>query len=195
MLILSKFCKDITNHRFGKLIARFPVERKKGRIYWNCVCDCGKEKIAKASNLLKGVTKSCGCLQIQHAKLFSKLQPKPRDLEEHIRCTTIKQFIQKAKARNIAIALDESTIIELSNSNCYYCNSPPSNAYRIRRKEASKFLYQGIDRLDHTKGYEPENVVPCCKLCNMAKHILNQHEFFELVLSIYENLKSKGIYK
>lgn len=30
---------------------------------WLCICDCGKEKIAKSGDLKKGRVKSCGCLK------------------------------------------------------------------------------------------------------------------------------------
>jgi len=30
--------------------------------YWNCLCDCGNEKIVSGNNLKTGQVKSCGCL-------------------------------------------------------------------------------------------------------------------------------------
>lgn len=55
--------KDLTGQKFGKLTAIKPVGRNKnGGCTWLCKCDCGKEKIASSSSLLKGGTKSCGCL-------------------------------------------------------------------------------------------------------------------------------------
>ena len=55
--------KNITNQRFGKLIALEPTNaRKHGSIIWKCKCDCGNEIYVSAENLLSGNTKSCGCL-------------------------------------------------------------------------------------------------------------------------------------
>jgi hypothetical protein len=31
------------------------------------------------------------------------------------------------------------------------------------------YTYNGIDRVDNSKGYTPENTVPCCKICNKIK--------------------------
>jgi hypothetical protein len=34
-------------------------------IKWLCVCECGKQKAARPSNLKKGLTRSCGCLRTE----------------------------------------------------------------------------------------------------------------------------------
>lgn len=57
--------KDIQNKRFGKLIALEPdFEKSKNShgIVWLCKCDCGNNAYVKATQLLQGKTKSCGCL-------------------------------------------------------------------------------------------------------------------------------------
>jgi hypothetical protein len=56
--------KDLTNQRFGRLIALEPLPSSKNRhIRWRCLCDCGNETIVdSAYKLLNGRTKSCGCL-------------------------------------------------------------------------------------------------------------------------------------
>lgn len=56
---------DITNQRFGKLIALYPNEEKtiakKRDIIWHCKCDCGEECDVSGYSLRKGLTRSCGC--------------------------------------------------------------------------------------------------------------------------------------
>lgn len=55
---------DLTNQRFGRLVAMKPTkERKDGRIVWHCVCDCGNEHFVTSAVLLNGFSHSCGCLQ------------------------------------------------------------------------------------------------------------------------------------
>lgn len=60
----SRF-KDITNKRFGKLIAVEKTEKRtnSNNIIWKCKCDCGNECEVSAADLIQGHTKSCGCLQ------------------------------------------------------------------------------------------------------------------------------------
>jgi len=55
--------QNITDQRFGKLVARYFVERKHGHAMWWCRCDCGTEKTISATNMRKGLTTSCGCYQ------------------------------------------------------------------------------------------------------------------------------------
>lgn len=48
---------DLTQKKFGKLTALNYV----GKSCWLCICECGKESKPTTTNLIKGVTKSCGC--------------------------------------------------------------------------------------------------------------------------------------
>lgn len=57
---------DLTGRRFGRLTALEYGGRKNGRTLWRCVCDCGEETITGYSNLLYGITKSCGCLGMEN---------------------------------------------------------------------------------------------------------------------------------
>lgn len=56
--------KDLTNQRFGRLIALRPTEERHGsRIVWECQCDCGKKTMVPTDQLINGNVRSCGCLQ------------------------------------------------------------------------------------------------------------------------------------
>lgn len=60
---------DLTNQRFGKLIALYPIKTNKGdkQPYWHCKCDCGNEKDIQAGALRSGTARSCGCIK-SHAE-------------------------------------------------------------------------------------------------------------------------------
>lgn len=61
---------DISNQRFGKLIALTPSEERSGSsVIWNCKCDCGNICKINSRSLISGVTQSCGCLKISHGEL------------------------------------------------------------------------------------------------------------------------------
>ena len=57
--------KRYPGERFGKLILVSPAGAKPQSIWfnWLCRCDCGNETTVATSNLIGGVTKSCGCLR------------------------------------------------------------------------------------------------------------------------------------
>lgn len=58
---------DLTNQRFGSLIAKeplydYPKQCSEESTYWRCDCDCGNSFITTAHRLKSGNTQSCGCL-------------------------------------------------------------------------------------------------------------------------------------
>jgi len=54
--------KDITGQRFGKLIVISFYQLKNHRVSWNCLCDCGTQKVIFGQYLKSNHVKSCGCM-------------------------------------------------------------------------------------------------------------------------------------
>ncbi|SRR5579883_1698639 len=56
--------RNLTGKRFGLLKAiKVDEERSTSRErFWHCECNCGRSKSVRASDLVAGKTKSCGCL-------------------------------------------------------------------------------------------------------------------------------------
>jgi hypothetical protein len=55
--------KDHTGRRFGRLVVVSRAGNDRfGRVVWHCECDCGGFAKVPAAHLVKGDTKSCGCL-------------------------------------------------------------------------------------------------------------------------------------
>ena len=65
-------------------------------------------------------------------------------------------------------------------------------------KEAKKrigenpwFAYEwGKERIDSSVGYEPNNVVSCCKICNHAKSNLTKDDFINWAIRVAEHSKA-----
>lgn len=58
--------KDLTGQRFGRLtVLEFKGVNKHHKSCWLCKCDCGNEKIIVGESLTRGLTKSCGCLDVE----------------------------------------------------------------------------------------------------------------------------------
>ena len=59
--------RDLTGQRFGRLTvlrrADAPQNGKPAGDRWLCRCDCGGEAAVLGANLVRGHTKSCGCLK------------------------------------------------------------------------------------------------------------------------------------
>lgn len=64
---------DISNQRFGKLIAIEPIEIKNRTFFWLCKCDCGTKIIVPISSLRGGHTTSCGCLKSKGEFIIAKI--------------------------------------------------------------------------------------------------------------------------
>ena len=54
--------QDLTGYRFDRLVG-CSQELGEGRSRWLCKCDCGASIVALRSNLVTGVTRSCGCIR------------------------------------------------------------------------------------------------------------------------------------
>ena len=178
---------DLTGQKFGRLTVIQRVEKpehvKNKRPYWLCRCDCGKENIVVRSDLKNKKTVSCGCY---NAEIIRKPygQAAINDL--------IYSYTSKAKQRNIPFELSKEKFLELTKENCFYCGKEPS---RVRKNEYNNgdYIYNGIDRIDSTKGYTIENCVPCCSRCNQAKSSELQSDFFEWIKTVHSNLTNKGL--
>ena len=59
---------DLTNQRFGRLIALEEGPKKGNCTTWNCKCDCGAYKNVRTTQLTGKRTQSCGCLQKERTR-------------------------------------------------------------------------------------------------------------------------------
>jgi hypothetical protein len=62
--------KDIIGKQFGRLVVLKDIDSKQ----YECLCSCGKTKVANYYSLIskEGGTKSCGCLQRDRTREHSK---------------------------------------------------------------------------------------------------------------------------
>lgn len=59
---------DITNEKFGRLLAIRPTDKRSGTsIVWECMCECGEIVFINSNNLRRGKSKSCGCYRDEFA--------------------------------------------------------------------------------------------------------------------------------
>ena len=92
---------DITNQRFGKLIALYRNGKNKDGILWHCKCDCGNECDVLTSLLTSGKTSSCGCIiSIGEMNIQRALQ------ENNIKFEKQKTFENLKSAKNYPYRYD-----------------------------------------------------------------------------------------
>lgn len=161
--------------RNGMLVA---IENKRvkrsasGRRYstWLFKCDCGNEKVMcpndvfkkrKDNPKIKGVM-SCGC-QTKTYQREAKTRP---DGEAGLSSLYAQYKTNCANKRGYEFDLSLDQFKKLTESNCYYCGKPP---LQIKKSKTSYYTYNGIDRVDNSKGYVVSNTVPSCGECNSLK--------------------------
>ena len=60
--------------------------------------------------------------------------------------------------------LPDALALDLMTDSCFYCGAVPSPV-------------NGIDRVDNARGYEVNNVVTACRMCNVAKNKYSREAF------------------
>jgi len=169
---------DLTGQKFGRLIVIERVEYEKRGVHWRCRCNCGNEKIILASNLQRGTTKSCGCLS-------------KKEYGEASFNAVLAKYKLHAKDAERDFLLTNYEFRELIFSDCYYCGKKPSQV-KHNKWSNGDLEYNGIDRIDNSKGYIKGNVRPCCRKCNFIKNKLSEEEFLSMVKNTYKNLNLKS---
>lgn len=82
----------------------------------------------------------------------------------------------QAKKRSLTWRLTKEQLRELSKGNCFYCGVEPKQVYHNANSNGD-YTYNGIDRIDNTKGYTTKNSISCCKVCNRAKSTFSLEDF------------------
>jgi hypothetical protein len=58
--------KNLTGKRIGRLtVVGLNGKNKWNQMRWDCVCDCGGGKVVQSTSLVRGKTRSCGCLEAE----------------------------------------------------------------------------------------------------------------------------------
>ena len=87
-------------------------------------------------------------------------------------------YRQSARYKDLIFNIPYEKFLELSQQDCHYDASPPSNICKSKHNKED-FIYNGLDRIDSSKGYTLDNVVPCCAKCNRAKLDMSPEEFLD----------------
>ena len=145
-----------------------------GKPLYKCQCECGKQVDITVYNILSGHAKSCGCLAKYKIKGWG--ERKNPSTAASICHSIYHDYIKNASNRNLIFELDEEQFKMLSKQDCVYCGRPPHRTSSRNRSNLT-YTYNGIDRIDNSRGYTLDNCVSCCTTCNLAKHTMNLDEF------------------
>lgn len=91
-------------------------------------------------------------------------------------------YKKNAKKRNIDFNLTKEEFYDITSRPCYYCND-------YSNKDINNNFYSGVDRIDSSVGYEINNVVPCCDICNKMKLDYSKEFFINHIHKIADYTK------
>ena len=170
--------KNLIGKTFGQLtVVKYTgIADNKRNLLWECICTCGKSKITTGTKLRSFHTKSCGCL------VPLRLRNRNDNWEISAQNLLYAQYKSQAKSRELEFSLDKQLFILLTKQECHYCGTLPKSNIKYGNH---LYSYNGLDRVDSSKGYIENNIVPCCSICNTMKFDLTLNEFIEHVKKIY----------
>lgn len=183
-----------SNQKFNKLTTISYT----GKSIWLCQCECGSFTLIKTDKL--GKTKSCGCIkkEISNKNIKNAIAKRIRYSPTESSARRIWQSycrIDKCTTKNPYISFEDFYL--LSQNNCFYCGSVPSNRFNIfcygyyKNKNIIKndglFIYNGLDRINNNKPHTKDNCVSCCIICNRAKNNRSIEEFNEFIKKLRIN--------
>lgn len=147
-----------------------------------CKCDCGNTTYIDRRKF--GYTISCGCRLTElcaHMSDAKSLAPGEAAFN-----SLFKQYKAQAKLRDLDFSLTEDEFRSYTKENCSYCLASTSNT---RKASKSVYTYNGIDRIDNSRGYVSGNCAPCCGKCNRYKGSLSTYDFEVWVRTVvsYQN--------
>jgi len=146
---------------------KFKYAKKNPTGLGNCL-ECGKEIVLHYNN--KGETKNKFCSQNCGENYRDKLNPERVKNEINKPHRRYNVYFHGAKQRNIIFNLSFNQFLTFWNKPCSYCNSEIKGV--------------GIDRVDNNIGYEINNCVPCCEICNRMKLKLSLSDFLSHIQKI-----------
>jgi hypothetical protein len=101
-----------------------------------------------------------------------------------------------AKFRGLTYSLTSEEYRDIVSSPCHYCGYKGDNYNPYYKKTGELGCFKtvdkewadkqwitinGIDRKDNSIGYIFDNCIPCCKICNYAKHNKTYDQFINYI--------------
>lgn len=179
---------DLIGRRFNRFTVVGYVPYKG----WLCRCDCGNEKIHKAATLRRQNSKSCGCLNKELARIHcAEIAIARRTYVNSNQRGIYLRYKANARNRNIHFDISDVDFYILCAKGCYYCGILNGNRSFCSRYSSAQYTYNGLDRVDSSRGYMLDNVVPCCSVCNYAKKSMTQTDFYKWIARVSTYSKEK----
>ena len=152
---------DLTGHRFGRLTVIKRAPNINGNTRWECLCDCGNQKIAQSAHLRNSLIFSCGCLRKEAGFLMCR----SRRLKHSENDPEIILHTQHPLYRVWCSMIRRCETSSTHNFHRYggrgikvckrWRESFPNFALDVGPKPTKE---HSLDRINNDEGYEPSNI-------------------------------------
>lgn len=172
-------------------------------LYWTAQCvECFDVYDVAGSNIRNGLSKrcsNCGCKNGASTRTgIVKTKMTPKESAEHY---LLKNIRRDGRKRGWNWELSKDEFLNLIYKKCSYCGRPPQQSsnplanHGLLQKRAVEAIitWNGIDRIDSSKGYVQGNVATCCHTCNKMKSNLSLEEFHNHIKRLYKYLFSPAV--
>jgi hypothetical protein len=174
---------NLVGQKFGKLtvitrINNLFTPKGGGHIQYECKCDCGNIKNVVYSSLVRGMTKSCGCLRIE------KMKQKPQNAHSRwlgygeMSGRFFRAIEKNAQKRNLEFKLTKEFIWNLFIKQDKKC-ALTGLELSFSSKHHSSDGVASLDRIDSSKGYTINNVQWVHKDINKMKLTHSDQDFIK----------------
>ena len=161
---LDKLNDKYAGKFFGKLMISEIIGTKKSRTVVKALCECGNSKEFFLYNILRGTTKSCGCILKGFMISKNKHGEATRDIQT-IEWKAWSQMKTRVLSRSISVRNKHSNFDKLGISICCIWLDKKEGYNNFLKEMGRKPTKEHrLYRIDKTKGFNIEN----CKwlICN-----------------------------
>ena len=121
----------------------------------------------------------------EHDELYKDEMKERRQKHRHTLNARFSKYKIDAEKRNLSFNISVEDFDRITKQPCYYCGDLPEDKF------GNKFT--GVDRIDSNIGYEIDNVVPCCPICNRMKLDYDLCDWINKLLKIVSNLMKEDV--
>ena len=173
--------RELTGRRFFHwLVLERTLQNRSNNVVWKCKCDCGKVVDVIAGNLLRGISKSCGCKSRHRLGKENKCWKGFEEISGRYWNIIINNAIKRKIVFDVNIEYIWNLFLK-QNRRCYLSNVNIIFSTRPQEQTAS------LDRIDSSKGYIEGNVQWVHKEINEMKWDSDQNRFIEWCIAVANN--------
>lgn len=170
---------DMTGQVINKIKIISIDKRINKKVYWKCICPCGKEFVAYGADIRNNRTKTCGC----RVSIVSKRNWQGFGNIPKLLWSTL---IRNSENRGLELKVSIEFLDELIKKQDFKCALSG-----IKLMFSKRGCTASLDRIDSSKGYLEDNVQWVHKDINWMKQEYDEKYYYEMCKQVYLNSKDK----